>query len=291
LAKLCLALAGRYFGVEKVINTSDQFVDWRVQPLCRRYLLVICERQFAHLGRQEHGQPNLMVRWATGFLADGQSELMGVWSAAEMVSPELLEGLQVRGVEDVRYWANNWLSSTEHSFCSGFPLATLMQLMGQGMRRDLEGVSARDLSEASEMLESLRTSCTADAARSALARLRTTPFGAKFPAVLARWEGAVEQSKPFFALAPRLQRFMLAADSVAGRLSRVSRRALTAHGPFVDADSAASFLREVLGRAERDLERKADAAAVSGERVGHRSASPPREVRPSEPPGVVANFS
>lgn len=264
LANLCLALAGRYFGVEKVINTSDRFVDWRRHPLCRRYILVVSESQFAHLGGQEHGQPNLMVQWATGFLADGQSELMGVWSTAVMAWPELLEDLQVRGVEDVRYWSSNGLSNTEHFLCSVFPLATLMPLTGRGMRGDLEGVSARDFSAAAEMLESLRTSCTADAARSAVARLRAAPFGAKFQAKVERWEAAVGQSEPFFALAPRLQRFMLAADSVVGRLSRVSRRALTAHGPFVDADSAASFLLEVLGRAERDLARKAVPAVRFG---------------------------
>jgi len=273
-ANLCVALSGRYFGVEKVINTSGQFVDWRCQALCRRYLLVICERQFVHLGGEENGQPNQMIQWATGFLADGQSELIGVWSKAELAWPELLQDLQVRGVEDVRYWTSDLFTSTELSSCSVLPPVTLMPLTGLGMRRDLEGASARDLSAAGNLLESLRTSCNADAARGAVARLRAAPFGAKFPAILERWEAAVGQSEPFFALGPRLQRFMLAADSVVGHLSRVSRRALTAHGPFADADSAVSFLLDVLSRAERDLARKAKPALRFGEARWSRVRAP-----------------
>ena len=207
------------------------------------------------------------VRWALGSLADGQNEVLRVWPHVEARASdwhEIFEDLRVRGVEQARFLVNNEPDRLRVPSSKLSSSATVLALMGQVMRQDLEGVSARDLSAAGQMLESLRTSCTADAARSALARLRTTPFGAKFPAVLAGWGGAVEQSEFFFALAPRLQRFMLAADSVVGRLSRVSRRALTAHGPFVDADSAASFLREVLGRAERDLERKADPVARFG---------------------------
>jgi len=170
----------------------------------------------------------------------------------------ILEDLRVRGVEQARFVVNDEPDDPGVPLPTFSSSSTVLPLKGLVMRHDLEDVSARDLSSAGEMLESLRISCTADAARCAVARLRAAPFGAKFPAILERWDAAVLKSESFFALAPRLQRFMLAADSVVEHLSRVSRRALVAHGPFVDADSAASFLLEVLGRAERDLERKAD---------------------------------
>ena len=247
-------------------SSIARVIPWDGHALCSRYAALLFTTERVPVYRQSK-QAVASVRWALGSLADGQDEVLHVWPQVEAGATDwhdIFEDLRVRGVEQARFLVNNepdWLRVPSSKLSSS---ATVLALMGQVMRQGLEGVSARDLSAAGEMLESLRTSCTADAARSAVARLRAAPFGAKFQAKVERWEAAVGQSEPFFALAPRLQRFMLAADSVVGRLSRVSRRALTAHGPFVDADSAASFLLEVLGRAERDLARKAVPAVRFG---------------------------
>ncbi len=79
--------------------------QWFERPLCRHYALAIFDATIVRL-RDADGLHDLQVRWAFGWLANGECEALDVWladSEAGSGDPrQLIAGLQARGVE--RIW-------------------------------------------------------------------------------------------------------------------------------------------------------------------------------------------
>ncbi len=78
--------------------------QWLERPLCRHYAQAIIDATIVRL-RDADGFRDLPVRWAFGWLANGECEALGVWMDAGPGSGDprqLLAGLQARGVE--RIW-------------------------------------------------------------------------------------------------------------------------------------------------------------------------------------------
>lgn len=80
---------------------------WLNRPLCRRYESAIFDIATVRL-RTADGLVRRRVRWAFGWLADGECEALGGWMDPADGVPDprrLLAGLQARGLERVRYLA------------------------------------------------------------------------------------------------------------------------------------------------------------------------------------------
>lgn len=78
--------------------------QWSERPLCRRYALAMFDATIVRL-RDADGLHDLRVRWALGWLADGDCEALGVWMDADAGSGpprQLPADLLARGVE--RIW-------------------------------------------------------------------------------------------------------------------------------------------------------------------------------------------
>jgi transposase-like protein len=80
---------------------------WLDRPLCRRYESAVFDVATVRL-RDAGGLARRRVRWAFGWLADGECEALGGWMDPAGGAPDprrLLAGLQARGLERVRYLA------------------------------------------------------------------------------------------------------------------------------------------------------------------------------------------
>ena len=78
--------------------------DWLDRPLCRRYESAIFDVATVRLC-VAGGLARRRVRWAFGWLADGECEALGGWMDPADGAPDprqLLAGLQARGLERIR---------------------------------------------------------------------------------------------------------------------------------------------------------------------------------------------
>ena len=81
-------------------------LDRSLAPLCRRYLLVLFETLPVRVNEQGVALSDWALVWALGALADGQYEMTGAWVGRRLREPawsDVLDGLQVRGVEHIRF--------------------------------------------------------------------------------------------------------------------------------------------------------------------------------------------
>ena len=79
---------------------------WLDRPLCRRYESAVFDVATVRL-RDAGGLARRRVRWAFGWLADGECEALGGWMDPAGGAPDprrLLAGLQARGLERVPTW-------------------------------------------------------------------------------------------------------------------------------------------------------------------------------------------
>jgi transposase-like protein len=99
--------------------------DWLDRPLCRRYESAIFDVATVRLCVAD-GLARRRVRWAFGWLADGECEALGGWMDPADGTPDprqLLAGLQARGLERIRYLAGPGTGSVPDPM----PQPTLLQ--------------------------------------------------------------------------------------------------------------------------------------------------------------------
>lgn len=227
---------------------STKAIEWRTRPLCCRYLLLHFDSQSVQVladGRMR----NLSVHLPLGVVADGLSELVGVWLepfSGPTNWQEVFEDLKARGVERIHFVA----SSEPIAVHPAFQGATMPPSVGRLLRESLAQVAPRDRASVAQALNALHNAATERAARAAIANLSASRWAARYPDLIDHWQSLLPKLAPYFGLPPRLRRIVLWADDAAQLIQEQLVRAVNRHGPFDDRDAAISFLDEVLSRVE-----------------------------------------
>lgn len=232
-------------------KTIEQSIEWQSRPLCCRYLVVRFEALSIQVPKEGIAR-DLTTCWALGTLADGQREVLGVWLESlpgVIDSQKVFDDLKARGVERIRFVATTEPAVARVTHRG----ATVLPSVEQLVRQRLAQVAPRERRSAANALIALRTARTAQAARTALANLSASPWGAKCPAAVEGWHASLAQLMPLFALAPRLRRILLSADEAAERMHGNLIRAIDRRGCFASLEAAVSFLVEALRCSERRL--------------------------------------
>lgn len=84
-------------------NQADPITTSLTRPLCRSYGFAIHERLIIQVLDGIHARGKA-IHWALGVLADGSSELLGVWAVPDSGSwtwQNAVEALKARGVEKI----------------------------------------------------------------------------------------------------------------------------------------------------------------------------------------------
>jgi transposase-like protein len=203
-------------------------------------------------------------------LADGQLDILGVWfdlGEGDMLWRTVLGDLKGRGVETMRFVAVIDPAVIGPSLFASYPRTVALTSIGRFARRIEAELIDTDRVAADCLLSALRGAGTVQQARAVLADLAASPIGVKYPSALARWEAALEQLRPLYALTPRLLRLIRRAEDAAHHLDQRLHRAVDGRTCFNDGEAAVSFVAETLMRAESDL---GSLAVSSGKSIGRR---------------------
>lgn len=267
---------------------------WAGRPLCRRYVVARFNTLSVQVSVRSDPQ-NLAVRWASGYLRDLESEIMGVWACtmpaivpvgvvaagdppwtdpASQTWCDALVDLRRRGVERVQFVIGDELLSFREELRVALPGATALPSFAELLERSLSQAAARHRSGVRRCLTEILESASGLHARELLGAAESGSWGAKYPETLEDWRLALEQGWVLWTLPPALRRVVLSGDGAAAALNRSLRKAIAGHGCFADVDEAQAFVVAALARAERRLE--ASHAGAVTEHNHHREDFQPR---------------
>ena len=249
---------------------------WQCLPLCRSYLSMhaasvrVVEPQS---GTRSGGE----VYWLVGIGRQAEFETLAVWVTEESGVPgwraTLLE-LKSRGVERIRFALSEDLLSFREDLRAAFPGAMALPSFAQLLDRSVSQVTARHRAPIATRLREIVEADSGQEGRALLTGFEASPWGARYPALVADWRMALEQAWALWTVSPALRREVLSGDGVAAVLNRSLRKAVARHGCFADVDEAHAFVVAALARAERRLE--ASRAGAVTEHNHHREGFRPR---------------
>ncbi len=234
-------------------------MNWQCLPLCRRMFLVACDAISVPVGMENEPNDSTII-WALGLLPSGQCELLGVRRApdsGDRTFQAIVDELRLRGVEHVKFVVSGGLKEERRNSWAVFRGAAMLPSAGQLIRLSLREVAPRARASVVTDLERMRAAGSVAEARAHLAAFAASSRVARYPAVVARWNAALERMGPLYAM-PRRQRAIVdSGDDLVCRLHRSLVRAVARHGVFADHEAAVAFLVRALRRADRGLDIRA----------------------------------
>ena len=207
--------------------------------------------------------------FATGVLADGSTELLGVWFGAGMdvgAWQAVLLDLLLRGVESIRFVVGNDLPAVGYRQRVLSLGATELRSIEQTLAATVAQVPPRHRCSVASALRSVAAAGRSDAAGTALRAFERVRWGESYPQIVAQCRLALVQLAPVFALPAALRRVVVSGDRMAANLHGSLVRSVGRYGCFVDQAEALDFVAGALLRAERRLDRER-VAAVPGPRI------------------------
>jgi transposase-like protein len=261
-------------------NDVVRAIPSQALPLCRRLFTAF----FVDVSVQVREGPTparaQLVRSGLGLLDDGECEVLGTWlspPSGGMLGHEVLASLKTRGLEKVRFFVCSEPAQVRAEACIAYPGTTVLPSVAHLLFQRLALVAPRDRGAVTKALGAVGAAGSVEVARDAVRELAAGSLGASYPAVVERWDEALEQLGPLCALAPRLRRTLLSADGVVEQLHQSLTQAVARHGCFADRDAALSFIADALRRVERRLDARgtdrARDARTSVARPGTRSGT------------------
>lgn len=245
--------------------TTTEVLERLRWPLCCQYLVALFDSLPVQV--QEEG----VVRDKTmylglGMLADGTHEVMGLWidpAPGATAWRNLFVHLKNRGIEGIRFFGIDAPKGLATALGATFPTATLLPSLARLICQSLDEATVKARHPLAAALRPIYTDGSAAGAQAALEKFAAGPWGAKYPAIVKRWQAALKPLVAFFALPPKARRTILSAvhllEDLHWRLSRAIRR----HGPFVGDQEATVFVWLALAREERRRRRIAQAEQLT----------------------------
>ena len=250
-------------------------------PLCRSYLAVFCLSEPMQITENEVVVVRL-ARWAIGCRDDGDCEILGSWTS-EGRSPmpqeaywlEPFRTLSARGVERVGFVVHPIVDGQARAGALAWPTARVLPSVEVLLERSLSPVGPRVRGGLSSDLRGVVAAVAASEAERALSEIMGGRFAARYPTVAQTWRAALEQLRPLLELPVPIRRVILTTDSAVWSLHRNLLRSVERHGAFPSAQAAASFVGQVLRRAERALDtgRRKSTSSARQAAFGGASAS------------------
>ena len=229
-------------------------------PLCRTYLTVFCLSQ--PMRTTENGVIlGRLARWAIGCRGDGDCEILGAW-ASEARFPGSREAdwlgpfgtLRARGVERVGFVVHPILDGQAWHGARAWPAAHLLPSVAALLERSLSQVGPRVRGVLSSDLRGMVAAVPASEAERALSEIMGGRFGVRYPTLAQTWRAALEQLSPLLELPVPVRSVILSVDGAVWKLHRNLRRSVERRGACPSPQAAASFVSQVLRRAERGLD-------------------------------------
>jgi transposase-like protein len=224
--------------------------------LCRKYLVAHFETLSIHV---QPGGPerDYALQWALGVLADGRSDVLGVWlnrrSGGECWEA-VFDDLKIRGAESIRFVASREQAGLHSAVNAAYPEATVLPFKGQLLHQTPAPLGTCDGEFAANRRGLLDVGGGGgESARSGLDGFADRKHGSKYSACVQPWQTPVLHRVLLDETPRRFKRVVQWGEAAVQQLHKSLRHAVARRGSFADQEAAVSFAVGTLERAESRL--------------------------------------
>jgi len=231
---------------------------WQSRPLEPLYPVVFFDALRVKI-REEAVVRNKALYLALGVLPDGTRDILGLWienTEGAKFWLKVFNDLKTRGCQDILIALTDGLKGIGEALAAVFPATTLQTCIVHLMRNSLDYAGWRERKLLAAALKPIYTAASAEAAAEALDHFERSPWGQKFPSVVAAWRRAWDRVIPFFAFAPEVRRVIYTTNAIESIHARL-RKIIKTRGHFPSDDAATKLIWLALRNITADWGRAA----------------------------------
>ncbi len=233
---------------------------WQARPLEPIYPVVFFDALRVKI-REDAVVRNKAIYLALGVLPDGTRDILGLWiegTEGAKFWMKVFNDLKTRGVGDILIAVTDGLKGMPEALAAVYPATTLQTCIVHLIRNSLDYASWKDRKALAAAIRPIYTAANAEAAQAELDAFEQSPWGKKFPTVVAAWRRAWSHVIPFFAFPPQIRRVIYTTNAIESVNARL-RKIIKTRGHFPSDDAATKLLWLALrnitadwGRAAKD---------------------------------------
>jgi len=231
---------------------------WQARPLEPMYPVVFFDALRVKI-REDAVVRNKAIYLALGVLPDGTRDILGLWIESTEGAKfwlKVFNDLKTRGVSDILIAVTDGLKGMGEALGAVFPATTLQTCIVHLIRNSLDYASWKDRKLLAAALRPVYTAPSAEAAAEALDAFERSPWGQKYPTVVAAWRRAWDRVIPFFAFPPAVRRVVYTTNAIESIHARL-RKIIKTRGHFPNDDAATKLIWLALRNITADWGRAA----------------------------------
>ena len=216
---------------------------WQARPLEPMYPVVFFDALRVKI-REDAVVRNKAIYLALGILPDGHREVLGLWIESTEGAKfwlKVFNDLKTRGVGDILIAVTDGLKGIAEALGAVFPSTTLQTCIVHLIRSSLDYASWKDRKLLAAALKPIYTAPSAEAAAQALDDFEASPWGQRFPTVVASWRRAWERVIQFFAFPPAVRKLIYTTNAIESLHSQL-RKIIKTRGHFPSDDAATKLI-------------------------------------------------
>jgi putative transposase len=216
---------------------------WQSRPLEPMYPVVFFDALRVKI-RDEATVRSKAVYLALAVLPDGTRDILGIWieqTEGAKFWMKVFTDLKSRGCQDILIAVTDGLKGMSEALAAVFPVTTLQTCIVHLLRHSLDYATWKERKALAAALRPIYTAPSADAAGAALDTFEQSPWGARFPTVVASWRRAWTHVIPFFAFPPEIRRVIYTTNALESVHAQL-RKIVKTRGHFPTDEAATKLL-------------------------------------------------
>src|SRR5258706_1994569 len=229
---------------------------WQSRPLESLYPVVFFDALRVKI-RDEAVVRSKAVYLALAVRPDGSRDILGIWieqTEGAKFWMKVFTDLKTRGCQDILIAVTDGLKGMPEALAAVFPATTLQTCIVHLIRHSLAFGNWKERKHLAAALRPIYTAPSAEAANAALDVFERSPWGSKFPTVVAAWRRAWTQVIPFFAFPPEIRRLIYTTNALESVHAQL-RKIIKTRGHFPTDGAATKLLwlalRNITAKWER----------------------------------------
>ncbi len=231
---------------------------WQSRPLEPMYPVVFFDALRVKI-RDEAVVRSKAVYLALAILPDGSRDILGIWvenTEGAKFWMKVFNDLKTRGCNDILIAVTDGLKGMGEALAAVYPATTLQTCIVHLIRNSLDYASWKDRKLLAAALKPIYRAVNAQAALAELDAFEQSPWGKKFPTVVAAWRRAWDKVIPFFAFPPEVRRVIYTTNAIESVNARL-RKIIKTRGHFPSDEAATKLIWLALRNITADWGRAA----------------------------------
>jgi putative transposase len=235
---------------------AAEVTAWQSRPLEAMYPVVFFDALRVKI-RDEATVRSKAIYLALAVLPDGSRDILGLWieqTEGAKFWMKVFSDLKARGCQDILIAVTDGLKGMSEALAAVYPATTLQTCIVHLIRHSLDFANWKERKPLAKALRPIYTAATAEAAGAALDDVERSPWGKKFPTVIASWRRAWTHVIPFFAFPPEVRRVVYTTNALESVHAQL-RKIIKTRGHFPNDEAATKLmwlaLRNITAKWER----------------------------------------